>query len=345
MHTPLNIKPINGCINYPYHPSVVFVHAGWNGHRYWMAQTPYSPTNMKPYKDRWELPCIHYSDDGIAWYPAMDYPVEDLTPEEINAKDYFSDPHLIMVGEEMQLYYRFSVLEHGDMKTNKTLLYRRTSHNGRDWSERELIADLRQKEDIEIWGKQIISPAIVWNNNQYYCWYVDASSYVDTRNIRLTISNDGIHWTKCFLCSLPTKSIIPWHLDVQYFDNHYQLLLFDINNQILAHYISNDAVSFYDGKVLLRPSYKLYSFCSESLYRACCVNIGSKKYVYVSGHNGLRSSIGLWETENFNKLIPKRGMPVCMYIIEYELFSKYWQVLKAIIRHKAKTIGDKIRRT
>src|SRR5699024_10013244 len=44
------------------HPSVLYFPDGWNGHRYWMAYTPYAGGT-----DGREDPCIAYSDDGTNW--------------------------------------------------------------------------------------------------------------------------------------------------------------------------------------------------------------------------------------------------------------------------------------
>ena len=67
--TPLCINTFDGS-NQPYHPSVLFFPTGWCGHRYWMVETPY-PIGGKPYRDRWEIPLIHTSEDGLNW----DYPL------------------------------------------------------------------------------------------------------------------------------------------------------------------------------------------------------------------------------------------------------------------------------
>ena len=318
--TPLHIKNFS---KYPvvdtYHPSVVYVEEGWNGHKFWMAQTPYSIVDIKPYNDRYELPCVLFSDDGIHWKSIPNNPIDDLTPEDIEAHNYLSDPHLILKGDRLELYYRYTILKEKQLIGNKTVLYRKTSNNGTDWSERELIADLRTKEDMVIWGEQIISPAIVWRENQYYCWYIDASSYVDNRHVRLTTSKDGIHWEKNVVCKLYNNELVPWHMAVQFFDDQYQILLFDINNQILAHYTSEDGIIFENYKILLKPTHKLYDYYSESLYRACSVKVGEVINIYISAHNGERCSIGLLRTHDFSEITPVNGMRVYDYLKDFHI--------------------------
>ena len=78
---PLEINTFDGS-NSPYHPSVLYFENGWNGYKYWMAETPFSPQS-KPYEDRNECPSIHVSNDGINWTEIIKNPIDDLTEKEI----------------------------------------------------------------------------------------------------------------------------------------------------------------------------------------------------------------------------------------------------------------------
>ena len=345
INTPLHITNFS---KYPvvdtYHPSVVYVEEGWCGHRFWMVQTPYSVIDIKPYNDRYELPCVLFSDDGIHWTSIPNNPIDDLMPEDIAAHNYLSDPHLILKNNQLELYYRYTILKDKQLVGNKTVLYRRVSKNGVDWSEREVIVDLRNENDILIWGEQIISPAIVWHNNQYFCWYIDASSYIEDRHVRFTNSKDGIHWMKSTLCEISNDNVIPWHLDVQYFDGQFQILIFDIDNQILAHYTSANGIEFENYKLLLRPTNKLCDYYSESLYRACSVKVKSEINIYISAHNGERCSIGLWRTKDFSDFIPVRGMGVIRYLLEYHVVQMYYQLFRDKLKPFKRRIKKIIRR-
>lgn len=296
---PLRIQAANGCLDHPYHPSVVYVDDGFVGHKWWMAQTPFPPIDVPPYTDRYELPCIHYSDDGMTWYPVQSNPIEDLTQEEIERKEYFSDPHLIVKGDCLELYYRFTILENKSLIGNKTILYRRKSKDGAHWSEREVVADLRKDADVAIWGEQIISQAVVLKDGRYYCWYVDGSYHISPRGVRMTTSKDGIHWNKYEQCAFEgDETLKPWHIDVQYYQGKYQMMMFDVDANLLSWYQSEDGIKWVKKGDLLRPSHKRGDFYEEDLYRACSVYNGKSMRVYFSAHDGRKSAIGLLESKD-----------------------------------------------
>ena len=161
MFTPLDIHNSPNCLPFPWHPSVIFIAEGWNGHTYWMAQTPFPPMEIAPYRDRYELPCIYYSDDGIHWKPINGNPIVDLSKEEIDAHNYYSDPHLVLKDGILELYFRYTILTNRQLVGNKTILLRSESTNGFVWSSPQVIADLshhcrlRRHYNIKRWGRRI----------------------------------------------------------------------------------------------------------------------------------------------------------------------------------------------
>lgn len=229
----------------------------------------------------------------------MTHPVEELTDAEIAAKDYYSDPHLVMVDGVLQLYYRFSVLEGGDVKTNMTLLYRRTSHNGIDWAERELVADLRPKRDQLIWGEQIISPSIVYQHGVYRCWYIDASNWKHNRGVRVIESKDGLQWYNAIQCVFNESAIIPWHIDVQFQDGIYRMLGYDLQTQAIRWYSSNDGIEWNEQGIILTPSGRDGDFYSADLYRACSAQTDNRYNIYFSANDGKQSYLGLLHTNDW----------------------------------------------
>lgn len=338
-YSPVPIRQSNGCIPHPYHPSVVYVNGGFSGHRFWMAETPYPPFEIAPYIDRYELPCIHYSDDGLLWESISENPIDNLSQHEIEKKEYYSDPHLILKEAHLELYYRYTVLNGGSLIGNKTILYRRISEDGHVWSKRVCIADLRNNVDVQIWGEQIISPAIIWTGKEYLCWYVDASHYVENRGVRLTKSIDGIHWSKYLQCELRGDDLLkPWHIDVQQYGDAYWMMMFDVDENLLSCYQSVSGIVWDKVTDVLRPSGKRHDFYGESLYRACSVKVEERIWIYFSAQNELKSSIGLLQTSDWKSfkhispIIPVRYV----FITKCQLLHKdailFWKRSKKCIK-------------
>lgn len=332
MHTPLRIENTPNCQPQPWHPSVIFMEEGWSGHRWWMAQTPFPPKDILPYRDRYELPCIHYSNNGKHWYPIPKNPIDDISEDMVNAHNFLSDPHLVLRNGVMECYYRLTLLKNKQPVGNQTLLLRKKSTEGHHWSDREVIADLRTPEDIAIWGEQIISPAILWDGCQYRCWYVDRSGYLDHRRILMTTSTDGVTWNKYTICTLPSSPTFdPWHIDVQYYDGLYQLIVYDKWN--LRWFDSLDGVDFQYVSDILSPSNYFMNFYSEGLYRACSLKVGKEILVFFSAKNAQRTSIGLLKTTDRKHFMPVNGMFQCEYLSKYIIPQISWKNTKRFVKH------------
>lgn len=341
---PLCIHAAKGCLNHPYHPSVIFVEEGFGGYKWWMAQTPYPPINVAPYRDRFELPCIHYSDDGLNWRTIKNNPVDDLTVDDIEQRNYFSDPHLIFRNGCLELYYRYTILQNKSIIGNKTILYRRTSKDGVNWSEREIVADLRKEADVAIWGEQIISQALLWKDNQYYCWYVDASHHISPRGVRVVTSKDGIHWQQYQQCAfIGDDSLKPWHIDVQFYQGKYQMMMFDVDANKLSWYQSDDAIHWIKKGDLLSPSHKWGDFYEDGLYRACSVWANNRMKVYFSAHNKLRSSIGLLESVDGEHFVIVNGRNGYLYTMRTKFMFKII-AFDAWMKHTIQRVKRKVNR-
>lgn len=312
MHTPLSIKNVSGCLPCPWHPSVVYVVEGWNGHKYWMAQTPYPPFIVDPYRDYFELPCIHYSDDGVHWAPIPSNPIEVLTKEEIEDHNYYSDPHLVLRDGKLELYYRFTYLKDRQLIDNKTVLLRKISSDGFHWSDREIVADLRKQEDVAIWGQQIVSQAIIWNNGRYSCYYVDRSSYLKDRKILCVTSIDGKVWRPFSQVELSGYELDPWHVDVQYYDDKYQMIVYDMDK--LVWFDSEDGLHFQFVSEILRPSLNRYDFYADGLYRACSVRTKERILVYFSAKRKKNTYIGLLSTCDRYRFVPVNGISLMKWL-------------------------------
>jgi len=80
---PLEIQTFDGSDS-PYHPSVIYSSEGWNGYHYMMSETPFYfglPSVGDDYRDQYENPSIHYSNDGISWTKCLQ-PLDSLSKEQ-----------------------------------------------------------------------------------------------------------------------------------------------------------------------------------------------------------------------------------------------------------------------
>ena len=285
MKTPINIEIPKVLPQHPWHPSVVYVPTGWSGHRYWMAQTPYPPFDVKPYKDRWELPCIHYSDDGIHWESIDVNPIDDLTEQQIVSHSYHSDPHLVMRDGVLYCYYR--LMEDHDTKTT---ILRKCSKDGIHWSEREIIEIVGEDGIHKI--PEVISPAIIWTGEKWLLYFVDDTFTNLQRGIQVAESEDGRHFVPKGSV-WEQQQVKPWHIDVQIIDDKYYLLVHDVDNNSLWLYTSKNGLKYEKEQKILSASHKLSDFWSHKLYRACLGEVEGKKNIYFSANDGMASYIGL----------------------------------------------------
>lgn len=311
MHNPLIIHNTPNLPRYFWHPSVVYIPEGFGGHRWWMAQSPYHPNvKLKPYQSRWELPCVHWSDDGVTWHSIPKNPIDDIEPELLKEEDFLSDPHLVYRDGILELYYRKTLQQNRVIFGSKTLLFKKTSTDGVNWSSRTLIVDLRKDEDIAVWGEQIISHAIVWTGEKYMCWYVDKSHYISERNIRMATSKDGVHWEANSVCTLQDYLDLPWHIDVQLVNGEYHMLCYSDKADSLSHLVSKDGLHWDFDRQILTHATSIFSFYSSQIYRSCLVALEDQYRVYFSAATAFRSYIGLVATKDwkhFEHIGPKRN--------------------------------------
>ena len=332
MKAPIDIEIPIWIPQHPWHPSVLYVPEGWSGHNYWMAQTPYPPFYVAPYKDRWELPCIHYSDDGIHWGSIDANPIDDLTEEQMSTHSYHSDPHLVLKDNVLYCYYR--LMEDHD---ERTTILRKHSIDGVKWSERETIS---ANSSERIVNSEIISPVVVWTGEKWRMYYVDDTYTNLQRGIQMVESKDGARF-EAVGSVWRQQDVKPWHIDVQLIDGTYYLLVHDVDNNGLWLYTSKDGLHFGDEKEVLRASGKLTDFWSHKLYRACLVSVDGQKHIYFSSNDGMASYIGhMIEKEKGNFAITD-----CVRGIEKVQFMLYFWLrrCKQFIHKVIHFIGKRIK--
>ena len=115
------------------HPSVVDTgKGGWNGYRWWMANTPYPP-------ERDENPIILGSNDRINWEeprPGMN-PIEDSPTKWGWPVGYHADTELWFDGEKLHCWWN-TVL---DLQAGIDETHYSSSTNGTDWATPEKLFD------------------------------------------------------------------------------------------------------------------------------------------------------------------------------------------------------------
>lgn len=322
---PLEIKTFDGSDS-PYHPSVLYFKKGWNGYKYWMAETPFSP-QCKPYEDRNECPSIHVSNDGINWSEIIKNQIDNLTEKEIEELDYFSDPHLVFVNDHIECWYRFTHRHGKKEKYDDLQLVRKCNKDGVNWSRREVMVNLATNEGKSL-GNMVVSPAIIHKNGKYRMWYVNSESRI-YRELSYSESVDGKEWTIQKKCVLIGQKNMPWHIDVNYIYGKYYLVSYDLKDITLWE--SNDGITFNYHKKILEPSVT-GSFYSYSLYRACIIEDG-KYSIYFSAHDSLKTYIGLIQGTNVNNLkIKGIGKHLSfMGLIRFVCITK-WRTIKFIAK-------------
>lgn len=263
--------------NQPYHPSVIYIDGGFAGYDYWMVQTPF-PIDAEPYRDRWESPVVYKSHDGIEWLPVAN-PLDDLTEEEIAILDYMSDAHILYREDTktLEVWYRLTNREMVKAEGNLfikiirkllnrqyrqiiwTTILRKTTTNGKEWSEREIMIP-KKKEILD--DDVMRSPAFIWDNitSEYRVWYQSNTGLFYTTSV------NGKDWEprKELTFDIPHTT---WHLDVNFFNDIYHLLSYSIEEQNIVYYTSSNGINYHYERDLLAmdDGYPLYS---RGLYRA-----------------------------------------------------------------------------
>lgn len=284
------IKPIlipSACGYYEhYHPSVVYIANGWNGYKYWMAETPY-PHYSDETGEPWENPHIFCSKDGFTWEVpnGLTNPIDDKHRAGYN---FMSDTHLVFIPatQTLECWYRGS--------SATTDIIRKTSIDGVNWSEREIMIRESDSASSGI-TTRIISPAIIFRNNEYHMWWV-----ANGVGIHYAKSTNGNFWTNVTLCTLTglTNPDI-WHLDCMFAtSNKYYLTGYSRSGNLYI-YEGTNGTSFTYRRTALSSSWaKGKDFFATNLYRGCLVECGRRDNaplyrMYFSGHNSTYKYAGI----------------------------------------------------
>lgn len=170
----------------------------WNGHRYWMAFTPYAASNVAL-----ENPCIAYSDNGNTWTAPPG--VNPLDPYP-GGGNYNSDTDMVYDPDtgRVWLYWR-----EVNNDTNQEIIYVSWSVTGTTWSSPETLISISVPGAKE----RILSPAVVRvATGDWRMWSI---RYGVLNEVRTAPAPNG-PWsapTDITFVGLPGPAY-PWHVDV-----------------------------------------------------------------------------------------------------------------------------------
>lgn len=273
------------------HPKVLNFKEKWNGYKYWLVYSPYPFAN-----DKYENPYLLGSNDLINWETpkGLKNPIEDTPKNYKHEYVYNSDPHILYNSDtnKMELYFRF-------VNNDEVIIYRRTSSDGVNWSNKEIIIkNSRSKKDY-------LSPAIIYDNGIYKMWFVNKD-----KTVHYLESDDGYNYTneKIIELDYPIPDLQSWHLDMIKTDKGYELITVayryhkDRNSMNLYYFTSKDNNKYSKGITILRPS--LISWDNKGIYRSSFIYEDGVYYVFYSGISQKNErGIGLSYGEHIENLI------------------------------------------
>lgn len=188
------------------HPSVIDMGAdGWNGWRYWMAHTPYAAAAVAQ-----ENPCIAVSDDGVTWVePAgIANPVDPFP----GGGRYNSDTELAYDPDTDTMWM---VWREALGNSNETI-YAASSPDGVTWS---APVELLTTGHIT----RALSPSLLRiADGDWRLWCIGYNGQPST--VR-TATNPAGPWSSPTVIALPVPNGQPWHVDVNYDQGIYRMLL------------------------------------------------------------------------------------------------------------------------
>ena len=250
--------------NQPTHPSVLYFPDGWNGHKYWMAYTPY-PYNTNKY----ENPCITFSDDGYVWSEkGISNPIDKPT----QSMYYFSDAHLIYntSNNTLECLYRGVDMNNGSTEE----FYKMYSTDGLTWGNRTRIN-----------GFVGLSPSMIYDNGIYKLWTQEA-----TYGLNYYESSDGITFDFVRTINIKCDEKVAWHLDVVKTNKGYEFV--GCYDSFIAYAKSDDNITYSEPQKILLLGYE-NNFDSVQLYRPCLVRKNNGIMLYY-GANGLNGDGSYW---------------------------------------------------
>lgn len=242
------------------HPSVVYVPAGFGGYTRWMAFTPY-PDGAR------ENPSIVASNDGVTWEVPSGLTNPLTTNAEAIASGYalWSDTHLMHHDGSLYLYFRGT-------GSDVEGIFLMTSVNGVTWT-------ARQEVFTSATNRAVLSPAVVHDGSQFVMYSVNDEEADSTLKVkrRTSATAGGFVLAGETTVTMPASTDYrPWHLDVQYENGRYHMLVqthYSLNNARLIYLRSGNGTAF-TGRTSGRAVPILgYGFDASGHYRSALVPV------------------------------------------------------------------------
>ena len=313
--SPLNLETYDGG-NEGLHPSCLYFKEGWNGYKFWFVFTPYKGMN-----DAIENPCMYVSQDGENFAPLEGAnPLDDIIlPKE---QEYNSDPELVYNSDLNRIECWWRRVQRDKYPTddgkNREIIYRRFTYDGRTWSEKEVMLNLKNPFDET---RLCISPALIYEDGIYRMWCSSAEDFEGKyRTINYYEMIDGGMMELKLKHHLKKGTIS--HLDVIHENSKYWLIgnevLIEGNPLKLYSFVSpvNDEYK-YEGVVLTRG--RRGQWDDRVTYRPSVVKVDNSLCLYYSayGSNPITSNhVGLIRFKDWNDMLK------CFVKNKYRIFNK-----------------------
>lgn len=282
----LNLKSNKGS-NQATHPKIIKFKKKWNGYKYWVAYTPYPYGNQAE-----ENPYVLVSNDMLNWKEkkGMKNPL-DIPKSKDYKHVYNSDTHLVYNSDTDTLECFFRYVNDNE---NIVIIYKRTTRNGVDWTNKEIVLKANRKQ------RDYLSPAVIYENKKYKIWFVDRNRII--KYMEYDVKNKT--WTEPIVIDIKySEKLESWHLDIIKTDKGYEAIIVAFNNwknrakMKLYYSYSKDNITWEEAKPILTAPNNGGIYRSSFLYEN-----GTYYLLYSEITNKYKRGIGLLYGTDINKL-------------------------------------------
>lgn len=189
------------------HPSVVAIAAGWNGYKYWMANTPLPQSQGSP--SDYENPSIWASNDGVTWDVSAGL-TNPIVAKPVGG--YNSDTDIFYNSADNKLYVIWKD------STGGNVIKIISSSDGITWGNIHIVLT-RGASEIEN-----RSPSLIKIGSKYYIYYEtdDDGAYTNSRIMRASCNTiDGTYGNKETITAPVNVGYHWWHFDISYINGLY----------------------------------------------------------------------------------------------------------------------------